>query len=86
MASAKDTVSWIMLIMLVILNVGIAYNHLQLDCDKCTVEFSNSQIAGIQLDKPRLVAEVKMNDLYKGLVDEGHCIIKWDRNQGFYRA
>ena len=84
-ASAKDIVQYIMFVVLIILNIMIFVNSIGLDCDDCIVEFKNTQMGGIQLKEPLLVAEVPMNDLHYRLVNEGYCIVRWDRVQGFVR-
>jgi len=51
-------------------------------CDKCQIDFITTQYSGIILDKP-YIKTVNVTDLYSGLL-RNECIIKWDRNQGYY--
>lgn len=81
--SRVELIQWIVLIILVGLNLALFFNGIQLSCEKCTIKFSNTQVGGVQLSEPMLVAEIKASDLYKEF-NNGSCMIKFERTRGYY--
>lgn len=68
---------------ILILNLAIFFNSNNLSCNKCIVEFKTVKQSGVNLESP-MVYDIKVFDLYKGFLDN-ECLIKWDKNQGYYR-
>jgi len=73
----------VLILILVAINLVLLINGMNLDCGECTVTFTNHRVAGANVDFPEV--KVTLNELWEAY-DEGYCIIKWDRVQGFYRA
>lgn len=69
-------------LILIALSLAIYFNSRDLDCDKCQIEFKNTEIFGMKLEQP-IVIQVNVTDIYSEL-KEDHCIIRRSRSQGYY--
>lgn len=80
--SKRGIVIYLIIITLIILNVSLFLNGINLSCDKCVVEFKNSQVSGVALQEPMVVSVEKAQDLYDNWANDV-CLIQYDRVQGF---
>ena len=51
-------------------------------CDKCSIDFITTDQFGFELDTP-IITKVLAIDLWDGYLQD-ECILKWNRNQGYY--
>lgn len=62
------------------LSIAIIINGKDLSCEKCEIDYRQTQMSGAQINK---VYKVNLLELYEEF-RKGDCLLTWDRVQGFY--
>lgn len=64
------------------LTISVYYRGHDNSCEKCIVDFITTNQFGSELEEP-IVTKMNIVDIYEGYL-QNECIIKWNRNQGYY--
>ncbi len=69
--------------LLIVLNMGLFVNGIYLDCNECTIHFSNNRVSGVELAEPFSI-DINATELYEEF-EAGQCLIKFDKSRGFHQ-
>lgn len=85
MGNKKVILAGLVMIFLIFsfLAIVITINGKNLSCDKCIVHFTTTRKLGEELGTP-LTIDFKINDIYLDLKENGHCMVKFSKTEGFY--
>lgn len=80
----RDTLIWIFCIVMVLaVTVKVGTESSDYNCNECIVSLSNTIVG---TDKPYDFGTFVVKDLFRELIEDGYCSIKWDPTQGYYHA
>ena len=67
------------ILILAFLCIAIFLNGRTLTCDQCKINFQSSRVMNIYQSN----VSVQVQQLYDYYQEGGHCLVVWDRTQGF---
>ena len=80
---AKSLILLFCILLVTVLSLAIYFEGRGNSCDQCEVHFKTTRVSGILLENP-IQYDVKMVDLFNNLTQQDLCVIKVDKNQGYY--
>ena len=84
MKNENKKILFLSICILILLGLMVATNikNNQSSCDTCMVKFTTERVSGVQLTQP-IVFDVQVNELYSKLLNDGICVVSFDRTQGY---